>query len=87
MRRSKVPLGPHFFVMANENSNQTKTHKKHKGFQRGMEPGVGFTEAGGPGVLGAQICSVLIWGAGSGGLEPLGLGGVEWGPLWAPLLS
>lgn len=61
--------------MANENSNQTKTHKKHKGFQRGMEPGVGFTEAGGPGVLGAQICSVLIWGAGSGGLEPLGLGG------------
>lgn len=41
---------------------------------------MGFTEAGGPGVLGAQICSVLIWGAGSGGLEPLGLGGGGMGP-------
>lgn len=35
-RRSKVPLGPHLFMMAIKNSNQMKTHEKRKVF-RGKE--------------------------------------------------
>lgn len=92
-RRSKVPLGPHLFMMALENSNQMKTHKKAQGSGRGVggtETGVGFTAVGVWGAVALEPKSSLHWSGGGGqwvggGFEPSGASGGGMGPPVGPL--
>lgn len=71
-RRSKVPLGPHLFMMAIKNSNQMNTHKKCKDLGRDGKPPSSTvlgqdSQSRDPSFLGAQIHSALVSGVGTGG--------------------